>query len=481
MKKQIPRTIIIFIAIFALHSQAFAGTLNLVTDKTQFAIGDEFSVDVKVDSEGAGINAAQATVNFPVSVLQEKSIEKANSVFSFWLQEPVADNTAGEVSFIGGSTSGLTGKTLQALRITFKVIGSGPADISFSSGAITAADGNGTNVLSTMKGLSITSITKQEAARIIPAPKVPPVQIIKRPAVPTGKLPVVPVLNVPLYPTSGGWYNSLASFIVHWALPPDVTNVATALDQKPTSDIKTPEGLFDNKTFENLSDGIWYLHIRFKNDVGWGPVADYKIGIDTTPPLPFSIVSKEGLSTYIVAPEISFETKDQPSGVDFYRILVDGKEATTTFLTTYTLPPETSGKHAVTVIAEDRAGNKTSTVINIQILEKAFVSLGSFSMTQFQFFAIMITIILFLFGAWWYTYRKWEEQLERRIIIAERDIGDTFNIISEDAEKIINLAKENHMSAKSLTEIGFIAKKIKDKTEKVKKYIIDNIREISQK
>jgi hypothetical protein len=145
------------------------------------------------------------------------------------------------------------------------------------------------------------------------------------------------------------------------------------------------------------------------------------------------------------------------------------------------LPPETSGKHAVTVIAEDRAGNKTSTVINIQILEKAFVSLGSFSMTQFQFFAIMITIILFLFGAWWYTYRKWEEQLERRIIIAERDIGDTFNIISEDAEKIINLAKENHMSAKSLTEIGFIAKKIKDKTEKVKKYIIDNIREISQK
>ncbi|MCX6736146.1 MAG: hypothetical protein NTZ13_03625 [Candidatus Parcubacteria bacterium] len=469
------------ISLFVVALPAYAGTLNLITDKTQFAIGDEFSVDVKIDSEGVGINAAQASINFPVGVLQEKETDKTNSVFSFWLQEPTVDNSAGEVLFIGGSSSGLTGKTLQALRITFKVVGSGPAEISFSNGAITAADGNGTNVLSAMKGLNITSITKQEASRVIPAPKVPPVQIIKRIAVPTGKIPAKPALNIPLYPSSDQWYDSLSPFIVQWSLPSDVTGVATALDQQPVFDLKNSEGLFDNKTFPSLSDGVWYLHVRFKNDVGWGPVTDYKIGIDTAPPLAFDVVSHEGNSTYVVTPTISFETKDQPSGIDFYRILVDGDQATSTILTKYTLSALSSGNHIVSVIAEDKAGNKTSTNITIKIRENAFFSVGTLTMTQSQFFVILVLVLIAIFGGWWYSYRRWENQLERRIVVAERDVGDTFNIISEDAEKIIDVAKVNHVSAKGLNEIGFLAKKISEKASKTKKYIIDNIRELSQR
>ena len=481
MKRYISYFAIGIIAFFGMTPLAYAGTLNLFTENTQFAIGDEFSVDVKIDSEGAGINAAQATVNYPVGVLQEKTVDKTNSVFSFWLQEPVADNGAGEISFIGGSSSGLTGKTLQGLRITFKVVGSGPADISFSNGAITAADGNGTNVLSSMKGLSITSITKQEASSIIPAPKLPPVQIIKRTAVPTGKSPIKPVLRVPLYPISEGWYNTLASFIVQWNLPSDVTGVATLLNQQPISDLKTSEGLFDNKTFPSLSDGIWYLHVRFKNDVGWGPTMDYKIGIDTAPPLPFEVFVPKGNPTYITAPTIVFETNDQPSGIASYRVSIDGTEATSTSLTSFVLPAQSTGKHTVVVSAEDRAGNRTSTAVSLGILGVPFLTIGIFSLTQFQFFAIMFFILLGIFGAWWFSYRLWEQQLERRIIIAERDVGDTFNIISQDAEKIIDIAKENHATAKVLNEIEFLSKKIKEKADKTKRYIIENIREISQK
>ncbi len=481
IKSFIVSFVTVLVSLFSAVLPAYAGTLELLTDKTQFAIGDEFSVDVKIDSEGVGVNAAQASINYPVGILQEKSTDKSSSVFSFWLQEPTVDNSTGEVLFIGGSSSGLTGKTLQALRITFKVVGSGPAEISFSNGAITAADGNGTNVLSAMKGLSITSITKQEAARIVPAPKFPPVQIIKRAAIPTGKTPVKPTLSIPLYPSSDQWYDSLSSFIVQWSLPADVTGVATALNQQPVSDLKDSEGLFDNKTFPSLSDGVWYLHIRFKNDVGWGPVVDYKIGIDTAPPLAFDVVSSEGNSTYMVTPTISFETKDQPSGIAFYRIMIDGDQATSTILAKYTLPALSSGNHIVSVIAEDKAGNKTSTNITIKIRENAFFSVGTLTMTQFQFFVILVIVLLAFFGSWWYSYRRWEDQLERRVVIAERDVGDTFKIIEEDAEKITEMTKASHATAKGLNEIGFLAKKISDKAGKTKKYIIDNIREISQK
>ncbi len=483
MKKHFRFLIVGAIAFFAMIPSAFAGTLNLVTDKTQFAIGDEFSVDVKINSENIGINAAQATINFPVNVLQEKSTDKANSVFSFWLQDPIADNTAGKVSFIGGSDtlSGVDGKTLQILRVTFKVVGSGPANIAFTDGAITASDGNGTNVLTTMTGLNITSITKQQASLIIPAPKIPAVQIISRPAVPTGKLPVKPVIEVPLYPTSQGWYNTISSFIVRWQLPTDVTDVATAINQNPVSDVKTSEGLFNNKTFDHLTDGVWYLHVRFKNDVGWGTVADYQIGIDTVPPLSFNVIPKEGLTTGVLSPTISFQTNDQPSGVASYLVSIDGKDATTTNLTSYTLSPLSSGKHLVTVSAADMAGNKTSTSINMTILENVYVAIGSFTLTQSQFFVIIICILVLIFGLWWYSYMMWNKQLERRILIAERDIGDTFDIMGNDADKILALTKEGKIGAKDLNEVIFTAKKIKEKAGKTKKYIVDNIRDIARK
>lgn len=480
MKRHILSLAFWFIALLAIAPPAFAGTLNILTDKTQFAIGDEFSIDIKIDSENASINAAQATVNYPVGILQETGVDKTNSVFSFWLQEPATDNTGGKVSFIGGSSSGITGKTLQALRISFKVVGSGTADISFGDGAITAADGNGTNVLSVMNGLSITSISKQQAA-LIPAPKIPAVTLIKREAVPTGKIPVKPRLNIPLYPTMSGWYNSQSTFIVHWQLPIDVTGVATALDQKPVSDIKTSEGLFDNKTFPRLPDGVWYLHIRFKNDVGWGPVTDYKIGIDTAPPLPFEVSIQEGVTTYVESPTIAFKTDDQPSGIAAYRILIDNIESTSTILTSYTLPSLSYGKHTVVVQAEDFSGNKTSTKLEVKILERPFLVVGALSLTQFQFFAIMITILLGIFTAWWFSYRTWEKQLERRILVAERDVGDTLSVIAGDVEKILVLVNEDHLSVKDVNEVGFLAKKIKEKIGKAKKYIIDNIREISQK
>jgi hypothetical protein len=456
----------------------------MVTDKTQFVIGDEFSVDVKIDSENVGINAAQATVNFPVGVLQATTTSKASSVFTFWLQDPTIDNTAGKVSFIGGSMSGLDGKTLQALRITFKVVGSGPADISFADGAITASDGNGSNVLSAMKGLSVTSITKQSAALIIPPPVIPPVKVIKRVPVPTGKPPIKPVLSIPLYPVADGWYNDLSDFIVQWQLPADVIGVATSIDQRPTLATSTKsvsEGLFDNKTFPKISDGVWYVHVRFKNDLGWGPFSDYKIGIDTDPPLAFAVVVEEGLSTYVTAPTLEFQTNDQPSGIASYHILDDKKEIASVTALKYTLPSQTFGKHSITVVAEDKAGNKTSTSVDVTILEQAFVSIGIFSFTQFQFFGSIILILLMLFIAWWYSYKLWAKQLERRILIAERDVANTLNIISEDAEKIVTQTKENHINAKELNEMGFLAKKIDDKIKNAKKYIVDNIREIGQK
>jgi len=66
-----------------------------------FTMGDTFSVDLKVDTAGIPINAAEATIHFPVDKLEVLNISKEESVFTLWPETPTFSNLTGEVSFTG--------------------------------------------------------------------------------------------------------------------------------------------------------------------------------------------------------------------------------------------------------------------------------------------------------------------------------------------------------------------------------------------
>ncbi len=142
------RVVILSILMFGIASVASAADFNLSPTSGTLALNQEFSVDIRIDSAGATINAAQATLLFPGNVIQIKDISKDDSIFDFWLQEPEFSNSAGTVSFIAGTPNGVSGSSLQVVRINFVAKGVGDAVISFVDGAITAADGHGTIVLS---------------------------------------------------------------------------------------------------------------------------------------------------------------------------------------------------------------------------------------------------------------------------------------------------------------------------------------------
>ncbi len=450
---------------------AKAATLNFVASQNQFVIGDKFSVDVKVDSESAGINAVQATIQFPPDILVATSTDKTDSSFNFWLQDPTIDNNAGKITFIAGSTSGFSGKSLQVLRINFIVKGAGQANINFTDGAITASDGSGTNVLSSMQNLQITSITKQDA-QLIPAPK------IVKPAVPTGVIPSKPVIQVPLYPDQNSWYNSVSSFIVQWKLPSDVTGVAAVINKEPLTNPNQSDGVFDNKTFSGLSDGIWYLHVRFKNDVGWGPAIHYKISIDTIPPVPFTATIKEGNTTDVINPTVQFETTDQPSGIDFYQVVVDNSAPIKTTSTSVTLPPQNAGTHKIVVSAFDFAGNSSESRISVNIQEKPFFVIGGFSITQSMFFiSIIILIFLGILAGWHISYLT-KKRVQGKVIIAQRDVVNSFNLISKEIDILLSKYNDGKVDETEIQEIKFSLERLKATTEKIKKYVADNIEEI---
>jgi len=384
-KKWISQEAILFVFFLALFfswaSGASAATLFLSSSGDVFHIGDTFDAVIKTDTEGVGINAVQATLQFPKDILEITKVDKTYSIFNFWLEEPSISNETGRLTFTGGSSAGQSGKSLQILKVTFAVKGSGRAELTFTDGAISASDGSGTNVLSTLNSLVVNSIPKtgvseqpatatSSAVKITQIPK--PVQISRAP-VPASRLPLKPDVTVSLYPDPQNWYSGTENFIAQWKLPPDISGVSTAIDRNINYVGATSEGLFDSKVFPTiLKDGIWYLHIRFKNNIGWGTTNNYRIAIDTLPPLGFTTSIREGQSTDNPAPTLQFKTSDALSGLKEYGVKIDNNEAikipSAGFSGTFTMPLQIPGTHVLYIQAVDGAGNSVENKASVEII-----------------------------------------------------------------------------------------------------------------
>ncbi|EKD23811.1 MAG: hypothetical protein ACD_81C00179G0004 [uncultured bacterium] len=349
--------------LFTTIQAASAATLQLSTTKDTFVIGDQFTVSVLTDSEGVGVNAAQGTVQISKDVLEIVSVDKTGSVFNFWLTEPTFSNDSGQVSFLGGSTSGFSGRSLQIIKITYKVKGSGKTDIVFTDGAVTASDGSGTNVLSSMRGLSITSVPSTELETIAPKP----VQIV-RPAEPAARVPAKPEIQVAGYRDPEAWYNFATRFSASWQLSNDITAIATEVNKDPTFIPTESEGLFDNKIFQPLGEGVWYLHVRFRNNVGWSQTLHYRIAIDLTPPPAFQAKIREGGVTDHPDPTIEFAASDGLSGLKGYYIQENNGEVKDVTESPYKLDLHKPGLYTVKVGAIDRAGNSVESILSLEIL-----------------------------------------------------------------------------------------------------------------
>lgn len=351
---------------------ANAATLSLVSDTESVKIGQEITIDIKTDTAGVGINAAQATVQYPAHLLEPVSFVRTNSIFNFWLEEPNVDvNNA--LSFTAGSTNGFSGASLQIARIVFRAKANGTASIGLSEAAITAADGSGANVLSDIHGIkvliapageSVPELPAEEAAEIF-IPK--PVQITRAP-IPAKTTAIKPLLSVPFYPDPTMWHNRSGNFLASWELPADVSAVATAINRNPLYVPTESEGLFDSKMFRALPDGVSYLHVRFKNSFGWGATIHYRIAVDTAPPTAFEISVAEQNPTDVPDPTIRFASADSASGIDHYEIRINEGDVISTTNPSFVLPKLAPGEHTVRVYVFDRAGNATLAMLALSII-----------------------------------------------------------------------------------------------------------------
>lgn len=369
-------------SLFLFSHGVLAAKFYALPRSGNYGIGASFFIDIKVDSEGDGINASQASLSFNKDVLKIENIDKIGSVFSFWAEEPTYSNDEGKLTFIGGTVNGVSGTTLQVLKIKFKSKIAGEGTVSFDDGAITIDDGTGMNVLTEMTGanfrISLAGIIPEappstEVPGGIPqlplsGEPIPPPVLIERAPAPAENIPSTPVVSVPIYPDPNKWYDVVTPFIATWTLPEDITDVATAININPNFNPSRSEKLFNTKIFDVLPEGISYLHVKFKNKLGWGPATHYRLAIDTNPPLPFMIESPDSFRTNNPTPIITFETRDGLSGMDHYSIKIGDAETFDSKTGRIKIPLQSPGIHKIIVRAIDAAGNAISNSVDMETL-----------------------------------------------------------------------------------------------------------------
>jgi hypothetical protein len=331
---------------------AEAATMSISPGTGVYATGATFTVRVNVNSGGKSINAAEGSLSFNPSELSVVSANRSGSIFSLWVTEPSFSNSAGTVSFSGGSPAGYTGSGGNIMSVTFRAKGSGAAKVNFSNGSVLANDGAGTNVLTSMSGATFT---------INAAAPTPEAEEVVVEYVAPANTPAAPKITSSTHGDANAWHTAKDATL-NWELPGGITAVRTLLDGRASS---VPTKVYDSPirtiTLSDLDEGVSYFHVQLKNADGWGKVSHYRLAIDSEKPTNITIEKPADFDPNNPEQQLVVNVTDATSEVKRFKVQVDNGEAFEFMKekasSTITLPALGPGYHTVVIEAFDEAGN----------------------------------------------------------------------------------------------------------------------------
>jgi hypothetical protein len=311
----------------------------------------EQNVAIKVTTGGEAINAVTVTVNYDPAKVVVADIITANSFcsHSLFIKKEI-DNKNGVVTIACGLPNpGFTGEEGTVAELLVQPIQTGDFNLKFGQDTqVLANDGLGTDVLrqSTDASYRVANFLSLEKQSTSTPPAVPPFSSTQ--------------------PNSNRWYNSRAVSFSWRPLAGD--NYFYLLDKNPKS---IPQGELSTTQNEvNLSvkeDGVYYFHVLAEKNGILGPVSNYRIMIDSTPPLaPLILASKTKVNVGEVV-RFQFAGIDKLSGLQKgYYVKIDNSILFPS-LPQLDIPFLEAGKHYLTLRVFDKAGNFTDSTLEIDV------------------------------------------------------------------------------------------------------------------
>lgn len=243
----------------------------------------------------------------------------------------VSGNT---VSFSGALLGQSVTGARNVLSLTLRAPNSGSASISVTGQLSGEGEGTGTE-----------NGSGSATFQTVPAPTPPPPTPTPRQA------PGNVSITSSTHPDQNKWYSN-PSLTLNWDRPGEAIDFSYILDTIDSTEPTNNANITDQTlTFNDLEDGIYYFHIKARNDIGWGPVSRYKISIDTNQPQPFTttLVKDATEESYF----LFYATNDTGSGISNYDVFIDG-ELIANSQSGMQIPIQTE---VIRILAKDNAGN----------------------------------------------------------------------------------------------------------------------------
>lgn len=357
---------VIFVAVFIFSTNSvFSATLSVIPTRLVVNTGELVKITISVDTQNKIINNTEGTIDFSPDLLEIVSIDRSQSIFNLWINEPTYSNSKGTLLFNGGKTNpGYTGASGIIFSATVRAKKQGVASVALSQVSIRENDGLGTDI-TTGKNDGIITIKSETIPTIVDVPLV------------KSEVLALPIVSSKTHPDQLIWYNNTDA-VIEWALPKGVKSVLFSLDREKDTEPKQSIGLVKKRIIKNINDGTKYVQVRFKGlDGVLSPTAHFIINIDTQSPDSIAIQSVDSVGNYRVY------AHDEDSGVDRFEIVFpDGKSHSLVAKNNeafFSMGDRDSGDYTITIKAYDSAQNSTEQslmisykkpVIEIPIQEK---------------------------------------------------------------------------------------------------------------
>ena len=481
---------LVLLGAFSIVLIAEAAEVAVSPSTGSYGANQTFTVTIQANPQGKSINAVEAELSFDKTKLSVVSVSKTGSAFSLWTTEPTFSNTAGTISFGGGSPSPFSTRS-NLVSVTFRAVAEGSAAVTVTDASVLAADGMGTDVYTAPVNGSYTV-----TAATAPTPTTPTSETPTAPAgtdsdtITFGDPPRAPEAGSTVFLDPETWY-AVKTGLFTWEVPFDVDEMA--LDIASTSDYE-PVTVYDppieqlSITEDMLVEGVQYFTTRYKNPVGWGGILHRKIMIDSMAPQPFTINVRAG-NSQTAFPLLTFDAKDETSGIRMYTLQIGDNEPIE--LTPdqaqigYLLGSLTDGTYTVKVIASDFAGNKressTAVLITAGWQPPVEVVIASTIWDFFKGKNLAIMLLLFtIIGQFAYaTYlRKQHEQKEQKLRKETREIQDQMEKIfsalrDEIYDQINTITKRERLSKKEKEAVAGLTQALEVSETLIEKEITD--------
>jgi hypothetical protein len=134
------------------------------------AVGESFTMNIRLNTEGENVNAVDVTLTYP-PLLVATGISKSGSAVQLWVQDPSYTNST--LSLTGGVPGGLNSSSALLARVTFQARAVGDGGLSLGGGSsVLLNDGQGTRASLRLVG-NVVHVTAKSGGKT-PIPSITP-------------------------------------------------------------------------------------------------------------------------------------------------------------------------------------------------------------------------------------------------------------------------------------------------------------------